>query len=100
MKINTLTIEYRRTQWVALITLGCIIAAYLFFVSSSVFNTVALKDAEIQNIEIKSELANLETKYISLEKSIDKTRAVTLGFHDAHTNLFADSSLSASVSSR
>ena len=100
MKINILTIEYKKTLWTSFAVFGLIATSYLFFVSSSVFNTVALKDAEIKSSELRSSLADLETQYVSLEKSIDLDKATTLGFLDAETNQFSYNSLSSSVSSR
>jgi hypothetical protein len=100
MKVHILKIEYKKTLFVSLALLGCIVASYLFFVSSSVFNTVALKDAEIKNAETRSTLAGLEARYVSIEKTIDKERVSELGFSDAETNLFSYNSFSSSVSSR
>ena len=100
MKIEALTSEYKKTLFVALFALGIIIAGYLFFISSSVFNTVALKDAEIKNAEMRSDLASLEAKYIVMEKALDKTRALALGFEDAESNTFSYNGFSSAVSSR
>jgi hypothetical protein len=100
MKINLLTIEYKKTLWASLMVLGVLMVGYLFFVSSSVFNTVALKDAEIKSSEIRSTLANLETKYILIEKNIDLEEASNLGYLDVETNQFSYNSFSSSVSTR
>lgn len=100
MKIKVLTIEYKKTLWVSLGMLGLIIVGYLFFISTSVFNTVALKDAEIKNAELRSELAMLESEYVSIEKTIDKQLAFELGFNDAESNTFSYNGFSSAVSSR
>jgi len=95
-----LTAQYKKTFWVGVCMFVFFIGTYLFGVSSSVFNTVALKDAEIQSSELRSKLALLETKYISKDKAIDKSLAAELGFSEVEGSFFSYAGRSSSVSAR
>lgn len=95
-----ITAQYKKTFWIATLLFVLFIAMYLFGVSRSVFNTVALKDAEIKSSELRSQLAHLEAQYVKIDKGIDKTLATDLGFSEVGGQYFSYSGLSSSVSAR
>ncbi len=95
-----ITAQYKKTFWVATLMFVLFVSMYLFGVSRSVFNTVALKDAEIKSSELRSKLAHLEADFVKIDKGIDKQLASDLGFKEVGGTLFSYSGLSSSVSAR
>ena len=73
---------------------------YFICISRVVFNTVALKDAEIHTAEMTTKLASLESLYVSKEKNITTERATELGFNEVKTSLFSFAGFSSSLSAR
>ena len=71
---------------------------YLLCISSSVFNTVALEDAEIQMSQIQSKLALVETTYIQKDAHINQEMALAMGFNEVRNSTFSYAGLSTSVS--
>ncbi len=53
--------------------------AYLYFVTSSVFNVIARKEAETRAAQLESAIAALEHEYFALGEAIDADSAHTLG---------------------
>jgi len=81
-KDSILTMEhpYERValKWlsVALVSLIC---AYLYFVSASVLNVIARKDALRQTSDITSAIAALEQRYFTMSQEITRSSATGLG---------------------
>jgi len=94
-----LTSEYKKTFWVTSFVIATLLVSYFLLISGSVFNAVALKDAEIRISSTRSEVAVLESKYIQSDKKINKDMVYALGYSDVKTSLFSYSGLSDSVSS-
>jgi hypothetical protein len=72
--------EYERIafKWL-FITLAVLIAAYLYFVSASVLNVIARKEAMRSMTESTSAIASLEQRYFDLSQGMTKETAGNLG---------------------
>ncbi len=93
-----LTQEYKKTFWSIITLISVLSIVYLLCISSSVFNTVALEDAEIQIGHIQSNLALVETAYIQKDTTINQSMALAMGFNEVRTSTFSYAGLSSSVS--
>lgn len=62
---------------------------YMYLIGSITFNVLARKSLETSNHELASRVANLELSYLSIERSIDQQFALSHGFVDAKSVLFA-----------
>jgi len=78
----SLTIEYPaegimlRIVLALLIVLAC---SYLYFVSSSVINIMATREAASHTAAIEASIGSLEGEYFSLSQSLSPTSAVAIG---------------------
>ena len=70
----------KRTRLILLIMLTDAVVGYIYFVASSTLNIIARKDAHTQMSQVESAIAQLESEYFSLSKSITSENAETLGF--------------------
>ncbi len=61
------------------IALGVCIFAYVGFVSFSIMNVIAYREAVAESESLRSELGLLEQEYFELSKGIGEDRAVSLG---------------------
>lgn len=55
------------------------IFGYLYFVSASVLNVMARREADAQTVKLQSSIADMERQYFALEKGIDASSASALG---------------------
>lgn len=55
------------------------LAGYLYFVSATVLNIMARKEANIESARIQGSLADLEQQYFALSESVDRHTATSLG---------------------
>ena len=72
----------RRIFWTLSVFVLGALAAYLYFLSISVFAVVARKSAEAQFRTLNAEISHLESTYASLDKEIDLAMA--------HDRVFVD----------
>jgi hypothetical protein len=59
--------------------LGLLVFAYLYFVSASILNIMAGREAEASLAQVQSAIASLEQQYFSLDESVDQSIASSLG---------------------
>ena len=78
--IMTLEHEYERVaiKWL-FILLASLVCAYLYFVSASVLNVIARKEALQSMSDITSSIASMEQRYFNLSQSMTKDTASNLG---------------------
>lgn len=69
----------QRVFQILCIALGVLIAGYLYFVSASVLNIMANREAESSIAAVQSSIASLETQYFALDKDVTPAMAQTLG---------------------
>lgn len=62
---------------------------YVYFIGSITFNVLARKSLENNMRELGSRVNNLELTYLSLSNSVDKNFALSSGFVDATSPIFA-----------
>ena len=67
---------------------------YIYMIGSITFNVVARKSLENEARTLGSNISNLELTYLSNMNDINKTKAESLGFVDAKSNIFATRSIS------
>ncbi len=72
----------RRIFWVLFGVLGFCVAAYLYFLSVSVYAVVARKYAEQQTEKTNTRLSALESQYVDLDRNLNLSFAYTQGFVD------------------
>ncbi len=72
----------RRIFWVLFGVLGFCVAAYLYFLSVSVYAVVARKYAEQQTEKTSTALSALESQYVDLDRNINLALAHEQGFVD------------------
>lgn len=70
------------------VCIGVAFMAYLFLVSSTIFNGVSLKGVEQENKHISSRVSELELSYLSESKKLDMSKAFSLGFHEIKNPVF------------
>lgn len=63
-------------------TLFLLLAGYLYFVSATVLNIMARKEADIESSRIQGSLAGLEQQYFALSQSVDEHVASSLGLSE------------------
>lgn len=63
--------------------------AYVYMIGSITFNIVARKSLENTERTLGSNISQLELEYLGDLDSINKTRALSLGFQDAKSSIFA-----------
>ena len=61
------------------ILLVALVAAYLYFVASSVLNVIARADAMAQIRDIQSSIGSIEQQYLALSQEVNPERASELG---------------------
>lgn len=61
------------------VALGACMIAYVGFVSFSIMNVIAYREAVAESESLRSELGLLEQEYFELSKGIHEDRAVSLG---------------------
>jgi hypothetical protein len=69
----------KRTRSAILIMLGLCAFGYVYFVSTSVLNIVARKDAHTQMAQLESSIADLESEYFFLSSAISRDAALKIG---------------------
>lgn len=62
--------------------------SYLYLIGSITFNVIARKSLENNLISLNSRVNELDLIYLNNVNEIDKEYASTLGFVDAHQNIF------------
>ena len=70
----------------SLITLSIV---YIYIIGSITFNVVARKSLETTARNLGSNISELELTYLSNMNDVNKTKATSLGFVDANSNIFA-----------
>lgn len=66
---------------------------YIYIIGSITFNVVARRSLEAEVRTLGSSISNLELTYLSDMNDVSKTRAESLGFKDAKSNIFATRSI-------
>ncbi len=61
------------------VALVCMLLGYLYFVSATVLNIIARKEANIEVAKIQGSLAGFEQQYFALSQGVDRTVAASLG---------------------
>lgn len=61
------------------VVLGACMCAYVGFVSFSIMNVIAYREAVAETESLRSELGLLEQEYFELSKGVHEERAVSLG---------------------
>jgi hypothetical protein len=59
--------------------LAVLIAGYLYFVSASILNIMAGREAEASLAQVQSAIASLEQQYFALDEGVDQSIASSLG---------------------
>jgi hypothetical protein len=78
----SLSLEHPRERFIlrALgITLAALVCAYLYFVTSSVLNVIASREALAQVNNIQGDIGSLERQYLALAQAADPQEAGALG---------------------
>ena len=78
----SLSLEHPRERFIlrALgVTLAALICAYLYFVTASVLNVIASREAETQVSSIQSKIGSLEQQYLTLSQAADPQEGASLG---------------------
>lgn len=63
--------------------------AYVYLIGSITFNVLARKSLETASRTLGSHVSELELTYLNTANRIDKNYALSLGFVDVHTSIFA-----------
>ncbi len=69
----------RRALSILLLTLALLVAGYLYFVTASVLQTMARREATSQIASIKSSTGTLQEKYFALSQHVSPSAAEALG---------------------
>jgi hypothetical protein len=78
----SLTVEHPAEQLVFRILCAILVAlffAYLYFVSASILNIMADREAEASLAQIQTSIASLEQQYFALDEGVDQGIAASLG---------------------
>jgi len=78
---------------VMLFLLGTLAFLYVFILGSTVFNIVARKALEKNELTLSNEVGDLETSYLSLSKSVDLSLSQTMGFKETKATFATRKSL-------
>jgi hypothetical protein len=76
------TVEHpaeQRVFRILCVLLGALLFCYLYFVSSSILNIMARKEASTSIAQIQSTIASLESQYFTLGKGVTEASASSLG---------------------
>ena len=77
----TRTFSNQTFFWILIGLIGMLGLAYVYFVSSSIFNVVLRKEIERDIARTHVELSELEMQYLTLKDHINESLAFSLGFH-------------------
>lgn len=83
LKLKLIEISHedcKRVIFICVAFATLVLATYGYLVAATVSNMVAYSDAKSNIAEINSELSGLESKYISLSKSLTEEKALENGF--------------------
>lgn len=83
----------RQTLSFIFISLGVLIIAYAFFLSSMVLNIVERKNLESEARGIASEIGDLELAYFSKSNEVDLSLSNAMGFRETKANFATRKSL-------
>ncbi len=72
----------RRIFWSVVFLLSISLAAYVYFLSISVYAVVTRKVAESRATSVSAHVSSLESQYVALDKRIDLALAHERGFAD------------------
>lgn len=86
---GTKVLERPRLASLLLVFSGILALAYIYLVSTAVFDIVARKNAEAEARTLRSRVGALELHYLALDHAIDLDYARTLGFVEDRTTSFA-----------
>ena len=91
--IATTVIKNSATQRIIFrsLLLGIIMLSvvYVYLIGSITFNVLARKSLETSARALGSHVSELELAYLNATNKIDKSYALSLGFVDVHTSIFA-----------
>lgn len=73
---------------------------YVYLIGSITFNVLARKSLETTARTLGSHVSELELTYLNTANKIDKNYALSLGFVDVHTSIFATRSTATRVAIR
>ncbi len=66
---------------------------YVYMIGSITFNVVARKSLENTAVILGSNISQLELNYLNNMNEINKSRALSLGYIETHSNIFATRSI-------
>lgn len=73
---------------VLFVILFTLIVGYLYFVTASVLNIIARKEANIVSGRLEGAIASMEQEYFALSESIDAESASSLGLAPLHNTAY------------
>jgi hypothetical protein len=83
--INTQKLVFR----VLMIASALLFLGYMYLIGSITFNVIARKSLESTVASLTTTVNDLDFSYLNSVNKIDKEYALSLGFVDAHQNIFA-----------
>lgn len=81
-RTRTYTLELR-AFWVLLAVFGCLSVLYVYLVQDSVFTIVRIRSTAEQISALESDVARLESSYMTLSSNVNLELAYALGFEDS-----------------
>jgi len=73
---------------------------YVYLIGSITFNVLARKALATTSRNLGAQVSELELTYLNITNKIDKSYALSLGFVDSHTSIFATRNTPSSVAIR
>ncbi|HVU75680.1 MAG TPA: hypothetical protein VHD38_02515 [Candidatus Paceibacterota bacterium] len=78
----SLSIEHpaeQRVFRILCVVLAALLCGYLYFVSASILNIMAQREADSSLAQVQSSIASLEQEYFALDEHVDQSIASSLG---------------------
>lgn len=72
----------RRIFWILGGLLALVLASYVYFLGVSVYAVIARKQAQLYTGKINSQISQLESQYVALDRNINLALAHERGFSD------------------
>ncbi|HEY4508104.1 MAG TPA: hypothetical protein VJJ55_00420 [Candidatus Paceibacterota bacterium] len=83
--------KHQKTVFWSLACLLCIVTSlYVYLVNTAAWNGIRWKKAGQEVAQRATQVSELETRYLSLKKSVTLSRAYALGFEDARAVRFIE----------
>lgn len=74
-------------------SLICLCLVYVYMIGSITFNVIARKSLETTARNLNSSISQLELTYLSSINSVNKDKAIELGFVETKSNIYATRSI-------